>query len=356
MGLHRHLHPRGGEAVADELRDGQVVGAVGAQEGDGEAQPLQGGPGRLRSVVVLHHVLVVVQAALGDVPGAAHRARAPEHAVHHALPVDGGVHRLPQGQIQEVGAGLVVDEHLVAEVVGLLHHADGRVAEVGVHQVGGQVGDVDLPVLKGQQGVAHRHELDLLRPLSAVAPAVEGGELIAAGSPVVGGAGVGPAARQIAVAGVGVGVVHVLPDVLWENHEGAQIGQGVGVGLLHGDGDGLPVLHGVVVHDPALAGPQGVGHRRVLLIVVQGEGHVVGGEGLPVLEPGVLKEGEGVVAAVHRPALRQPGHVPLLVLLQQAAVHQAHLGRARAPGVVEEGVGRAVVGAPLQAEGVHPIL
>ena len=355
MGLHRHLHARGGEAVADDLRDGQVVGAVGAQEGDREAPALQGGPGRLRVVVVLHHVLVVIQAALGDVPGAAHRARATEHAVHHAPPVDGGVYRLPQGQIQKVGAGLVVDEHLVAHIVGLLHHADGRVAEVGVHQVGGQLGDVNLPVFKGQQGVAHRHKLDLLRPLLPVAPAVEGGELIAAGGPVVGGAGVGPAARQIAVAGVGVGVVHALPDVLGEDHEGAQAGQGVGGGLLHGDGDGLLVLHGVVIHNPPLAGTQGVGHRGVLLIVVQGEGHVGGGQGLPVLELGVLKESEGVVAAVHGPALRQPGHVPLLVLLQQAAVYQAHLGRARATGLVEEGVGRAVVGAPLQTEGVHLI-
>ena len=190
VGLHRHLDARGGEAVADDLRDGQVVPVVAAQKGDGIALPRKDGAGRLRVIGVLHHVLVIVQAALGDVARAAHRARAAEHAVHHALPVDGGVHPLPQGELQKVGAPLVVDEQLIAHVVGLLHHADGRVVQIGVHQVGGQGGDVDLPALKGQQGVAHRHKLDLLRRLLPVAPAVEGSELIAAGGPVIGGAGI----------------------------------------------------------------------------------------------------------------------------------------------------------------------
>ena len=354
MGLHRHLDARGGEAVADDLRDGQVVPVVAAQKGDGIALPRKDGVGRLRVIGVLHHVLVIVQAALGDVARAAHRARAAEHAVHHALPVDGGVHPLPQGELQKVGAPLVVDEQLIAHVVGLLHHADGRVVQIGVHQVGGQGGDVDLPALKGQQGVAHRHKLDLLRRLLPVAPAVEGGELIAAGGPVIGGAGIGPAACQIALPGVGVGIVHALPDVLGQDHEGAQVGQGVGVGLLHGDGDGLLIHHRIVVHQIAVPHPQGVGHRGVLLIVVQGEGHVGGGEGRAVLELGVCKEGEGVVVAVHGPALRQPGHVAGLVLLQQTAVHQAHLGRAGAAGLVQIGIWDAPVGAPLQAEGLHP--
>ena len=104
--------------------------------------------------------------------------------------------------------------------------------------------------------------------------------------------------------------------MLGEDDKAAQIGQSVGVGLVHRQGNGVVVHHRVVVHQKVFAHAQGIGYRGMLPVVVQGKGHVLGGEGLPILEGGGFKEGECVVAAVHRPALCQPGHVSLLVFFQ----------------------------------------
>ena len=144
--------------------------------------------------------------------------------------------------------------------------------------------------------------------------------------------------------------------MLGEDDKAAQIGQGVGVGLIHCQGNGVVVHHRVVVHQEVFAHAQGIGDWGVLPVVVQGKGHVLGGEGLPILEGGVFKEGEGVVAAVHRPALGQPGHVSLLVFFQQAAEHQFHFGGTGTPGLAEERIGSAPVGTSLQLEGGHGIL
>ena len=95
-----HGHSRLGEAVFDNLCNGQVVGAIAAEKGDRQiltAQHLLGLLGVI--VVLLHHMFVVEDTSLGDIARAAHGTRPTEHVVHDTLAVDGSVYRLAVGEV-----------------------------------------------------------------------------------------------------------------------------------------------------------------------------------------------------------------------------------------------------------------
>ena len=94
-----HGHSRLGEAVFDNLCNGQVVGAIAAEKGDRQILTAQHLLGLLGVIVVLHHILIVEDTSLGDIARAAHGTRPSEHVVHHALAVDGGVHCLAVGEV-----------------------------------------------------------------------------------------------------------------------------------------------------------------------------------------------------------------------------------------------------------------
>ena len=188
-------------------------------------------------------VFIVVDASGRGISGAADGAHPAEHLVHHRLTVERLIKPPAHCQLEKFGMLFKVDQQLIAHVVRLFDHSNRRIGGVTVKKIGGQPGDIDFPVLKGQQLIAHRHKLNPVGGGFPGAEAVKGGELIASGRSVIGGKAVRPAADEGVRFAVGHRVLHPLPDVLGQDFETAQRGQGDGVGVVDADFNPLRVEH-----------------------------------------------------------------------------------------------------------------
>lgn len=195
IGDNFNFYSGGGQVVFHKLGNLDVIARIGGDHGNADPLPRKEGGGLFRLVGVLDTVFIVVDASGRGIPGAAGGAHPTEHLIHHRLTVERLIKPFAHCQLEKFGMLFKVDQQLIAHVVRLFDHSNRRIGGVTFKKIGRQPGDIDFPIFKGQQLIAHRHKLNPVGGGFTGTEAVKGGELIAPGRSIVGGKAVRAAAR-----------------------------------------------------------------------------------------------------------------------------------------------------------------